>query len=840
MGNQAQVNPTSISHKLEVRCCIALASNNQLYSWGFTLDGALGFQAQNECQISPQLLNTSQFGQISKLVTGKHNTGFQAQNQFYVCGRNDENCLNQDPSQILINEFQILQIQEESIQEIAFGSKFFTLILTSSKKVFGIGKNSSFQLGTGTNQSQIEPKEISHLRDKNIRKIFAQDYSVAISEDGQMYVWGIGRMLIPNQISLSKIKVENISLAGSSMWFQTNRSDLYFCKTKDLIGNEKSKTLIRENIVDFSCGNKFMIAQGQDIDSSKQIQMSSNSSMLKTSNNMSSHSLLSSNKTQNQSHQKSSLSLINSPVLQIESSETELGSPKILKLPSRSVSPLILNVRNLNLPHNQHQKQKNDNNPNLSFDYKNYLTNQNQPDNKQMDIYNQTQDEKENMKPQLNQYNAYYSDYNMNKISQEINTRYKSVSPMRQQSQNQAAKTPENTYFKDKERIMKEQIQSQELQISFLKEKIARQEVVYDNEKRDLHRKVQLLEQKLQMKEHNIQTQEQKLIELKEQVQMVQSHYQNMQDVMKRDQESKDKMKVEYAKLKKEARFITEQNTTLNQQVKQLISDNQVLQESISKLSGLQDLNEEYQRLNQYTEELKVINNQAQTVVYHQEQEMASLNEKLNAVTLQNQECAIKIDKQKNVIKNLKSTNLTVNQANIKYKYKNKNLKEQLKSGNTNYLAPVQESNVKSPQNQMTFNNQKQLIKMFEDCLDKKQQEQNTIFINTLGKDGHSRQQQMPRSQQPSYIFTTDENTNATQETQEHEYLQLNHSSKSILIHDTRGNSQSSHTVIPPHQRQLSQTRSETESTFSSPINSRKALRQKIQDYQLKIQKLQK
>jgi hypothetical protein len=33
---------------------LALGSNNQAYSWGFTLDGALGYQCDSECQITPK------------------------------------------------------------------------------------------------------------------------------------------------------------------------------------------------------------------------------------------------------------------------------------------------------------------------------------------------------------------------------------------------------------------------------------------------------------------------------------------------------------------------------------------------------------------------------------------------------------------------------------------------------------------------------------------------------------------------------------------------------------------------------------------------------------------
>ena len=58
----------------------------------------------------------------------------------------------------------------------------------------------------------------------------------------------------------------------------------------------------------------------------------------------------------------------------------------------------------------------------------------------------------------------------------------------------QVTKTPETNYYREKERLNQEKIESQELQIAFFKEKLARIEVKYDNEKKELSRKVQNLE----------------------------------------------------------------------------------------------------------------------------------------------------------------------------------------------------------------------------------------------------------------------------------------------------------------------------------------------------------
>ena len=71
---------------------VALNQNNQVFTWGFSLDGALGYTTEKECQLKPRLIEKA-FSQVSKITTGKFHTAIICKEQGYVCGRNDYSCL---------------------------------------------------------------------------------------------------------------------------------------------------------------------------------------------------------------------------------------------------------------------------------------------------------------------------------------------------------------------------------------------------------------------------------------------------------------------------------------------------------------------------------------------------------------------------------------------------------------------------------------------------------------------------------------------------------------------------------------------------------------------------
>jgi predicted nuclease with TOPRIM domain len=73
---------------------------------------------------------------------------------------------------------------------------------------------------------------------------------------------------------------------------------------------------------------------------------------------------------------------------------------------------------------------------------------------------------------------------------------------------------------------LKDQLQQQDYQIQFLKEKVAKLDVGSSNEIKQLTRKNEHLAQKLAQRENHVEALEVQLSELREQVHLVQQHYQ--------------------------------------------------------------------------------------------------------------------------------------------------------------------------------------------------------------------------------------------------------------------------------------------------------------------------
>jgi predicted nuclease with TOPRIM domain len=77
-------------------------------------------------------------------------------------------------------------------------------------------------------------------------------------------------------------------------------------------------------------------------------------------------------------------------------------------------------------------------------------------------------------------------------------------------------------FYQDKERLLKDQLQQQDYQIQFLKEKVAKLDVGSSNEIKQLTRKNEHLSQKLAQRENHVEALEVQLSELREQVHLVQ------------------------------------------------------------------------------------------------------------------------------------------------------------------------------------------------------------------------------------------------------------------------------------------------------------------------------
>ena len=120
------------------------------------------------------------------------------------------------------------------IREVACG-KYHTLFLTENgdgrrRELWACGANNFGQIGNNSNQNQFlpvridprqsdDPKSTKVSRSHNFRQISAWHASAAVTDDGQMYVWGagiFGEFKRPRKVKLQNdILVNSVNVGGS-------------------------------------------------------------------------------------------------------------------------------------------------------------------------------------------------------------------------------------------------------------------------------------------------------------------------------------------------------------------------------------------------------------------------------------------------------------------------------------------------------------------------------------------------------------------------------------------------------------------------------------------------
>lgn len=167
-------------------------SNNKLYAWGKNNRyGILGVGDQENRNYPTEIMNIN--GNIRKFYY--HDNSFYLltdTNKLYVWGSNARGKLgigDQEDRYAPVENTNINGI----IKDISFSNNSI-YITTEDKKIFAWGDNLQGQLGLGNDLSgsiQTAPKEILNISGK-VEKIYVHNDSVyALTEDNNLYAWGI-------------------------------------------------------------------------------------------------------------------------------------------------------------------------------------------------------------------------------------------------------------------------------------------------------------------------------------------------------------------------------------------------------------------------------------------------------------------------------------------------------------------------------------------------------------------------------------------------------------------------------------------------------------------------
>ena len=123
--------------------CLALNQHGQVFSWGFGLDGALGYELSDleACQIKPKLINAPML--FKKIFIGPQNSAFvTTDGTVFMCGQNQfQSC---HPSSSLRTVSQLTHIHDlnsqfELCSEVHFTNISYTLIITQQGRVLELG-----------------------------------------------------------------------------------------------------------------------------------------------------------------------------------------------------------------------------------------------------------------------------------------------------------------------------------------------------------------------------------------------------------------------------------------------------------------------------------------------------------------------------------------------------------------------------------------------------------------------------------------------------------------------------------------------------------------------------
>ena len=253
----------------------AIMDNGDLYTWGVGEYGALGI-IDTESQWFPVkvVFPDTQVKALSADCGTRHTAIVDVKGVLYMCGTGDAGQLGTGrrdkellPRAIPMNE---------KIEYAACGV-FHTLILSRSGKVYATGGNSYGQLGIGGKRSVLSPMKVESLEKYNITKVSAGHHSAAITDKGDLFIWGTGAFGEYDTPTLfSTLKATDISIGSTFGVLLDTNGNLYSWGTNSNgelgIGDfeiRKTPSLIKglqgKIVTKVSCGGSYVIALGGNI-----------------------------------------------------------------------------------------------------------------------------------------------------------------------------------------------------------------------------------------------------------------------------------------------------------------------------------------------------------------------------------------------------------------------------------------------------------------------------------------------------------------------------------------------------------------------------------------------
>lgn len=252
-----------------------ITDEGSVFSWGVGEFGALG-NGCSENSWSPTKAVLPRTMRGLDISCGSRHTGLIAEENrnkiLLMTGSGEAGQLGTGKRE---KEFSYVIVNfPEDLQAVSCGV-FHTLLLNSSGKVYAMGGNSFGQLGLGNKKSSSRPEKVQ--LEAYIIKIVCGSHSAAISDKGQLYVWGtgvFGEYLQPTRLNIPACK--DVSIGGSYgiavdisgnvfAWGANSNGELGVGDYDPRIAPTNIQSLKGKTVKKVSSGGNYAIALGLDL-----------------------------------------------------------------------------------------------------------------------------------------------------------------------------------------------------------------------------------------------------------------------------------------------------------------------------------------------------------------------------------------------------------------------------------------------------------------------------------------------------------------------------------------------------------------------------------------------
>ena len=276
------LNPTASQISCGWNTTAAVMADGSLYSWGS--GKALGLN-RDTVAWEPTCIPLKHKA-LSVSCGTKHMAVIiadpYAKRRMMTCGENESGQLGLGHYEA-VSKLKTVKIKED-IKTVSCGV-FHTAVVAITGKVYSMGSNNYGQLGIGSNKGSAVPIHIAHLDNYFIKKVACGSYSTALSDHGDVFVWGtgaFGEFLSPQRVISLSTAVKDIAI-GKSFSAALDVKGMLWCwgmnKNGELgVGDSESRInpypvshLQSKIITSIACGGTFAIALGQDINRSSNL-----------------------------------------------------------------------------------------------------------------------------------------------------------------------------------------------------------------------------------------------------------------------------------------------------------------------------------------------------------------------------------------------------------------------------------------------------------------------------------------------------------------------------------------------------------------------------------------